>query len=252
MSFDKTKIRMVTGTEGNKDYVLLAVKQGAMLSFKPNVIQAGSSMGVPDTVYFGSKLRSAPFKASTFPELDQASVMPLAFKGTGKLSVWPGVVWSAEDSERCSTQIGVLIPGNVEKDADTLFASVSNKVLATKAADYLLNIAGDTFSVVDRSVLINWIDDFYAPVYDKILAAKKKQAEFSSKLKESVGMFGMQAAILKGIYESKQDVSDAQQAANAALGGNHAGFPKSDDQDDEMDLYDEGDEDEDDEDKPAS
>lgn len=196
---------MMKGTGGAMDYLLVAMKGEIGLGLKPNMIAPGKK---PGTTYVGARIRSAVVPEQDRPKSED-NVVSLAFKNLTLEEAWPGVTWEKIDTARASTQIGMFLRGTPEENPQMLLDELADRKLATKMADYLIELVGEGNLLVDREVLIDWIDKTYAPAAKKIEQIVNTNNVMDDEIENSIGTFGMQADLMKKVYEKlPQDGED--------------------------------------------
>jgi hypothetical protein len=208
------ELPMIDGTQSSKSYAVFARKGKVVLSIKPNAIMDGTSWGAPGTTYIGMRLRSAPKPASVELKGDDNNVASFSdHQELGFSEAWPEVTFEKDDPGwRASTQIGVFLRGNAKEDPQLLLDQLENKKFATKAADYLIQLAGGEKNlVVSRRELINWFQEHYTPLFGNVAKAFEMQKKVSEEIEKTVGVFGMQAALMKKlqnttVQESAEDI----------------------------------------------
>lgn len=195
---DETKkYTMLKGTDGGYDYLLVAVRGGIGLGLKPNMIASGSK---PGTTYVGARIRSANLKPSDMPQ-STGNVIPLGQKQTLD-TAWPKITWEKVDSVRASTPIGVFVNGTVEKNPVILYEELTKKDLPRNMAKYVASLAGADNMVISEDDLTKWIESKYAPAVEKLMKVAEAEKKMADEISESIGVFGMQADMMKKVYGS--------------------------------------------------
>jgi len=198
--------KMMQGTGGVKDYLLIAMKGEIGLGLKPNMIAPGKK---PGTTYVGARIRSAKVPEADRPKL-AGNVVSLAFKNLTLNEAWPGITWEKMDASRASTQIGMFLRGSPDDSPQMLLDELADHKLASKMADYLIELLGEGNMVLSRDEIITWIDQTYAPAAQKIARAVAASNAIEAEIESSIGTFGMQAELMKKAYKSlpTEDGSD--------------------------------------------
>lgn len=201
----------IRGTMGHKDYLLLAVKGEIGIGVKPNVISPSKTPGV---TYVGARLRSVVLAADEKPNLGPKTVVHLAFKNLKIQEAWPGITWEKVNSSRASTQIGVFLKGSPEENPEVLVDAMKDKKFATKMTTYLAELVGEGNLILPKQTIIDWIDSKYAPAVASMQKELKAQEIMNTEIQNNLGVFGMQADIMKKAYgdmaSDGSDVPDAE------------------------------------------
>lgn len=208
----KIEVTMMKGTEGKKDYMAFAAKNGMALGIKPVAIADGGRLGVPETTWFGARLRSATEKGVFEEAAEEGESNVVTFKKTADspAGAWPNITWEKKDDKRASTTIGVLLPGSHKSSAQAkqLMVEIEDKKLATKMVDYLEFIVGKENFVISRDDAIEWFDAQYAPILKTIKTAVSAQENVSAEMKASIGSFNMHAELLNKAYKKTKSEVD--------------------------------------------
>ena len=199
--------KMMNGTGGKADYFAFARKSDVVLGIKPEGAAPGEKFGVPDTVYFSARLRSAP-SHGMFEEEDSTKTVVMLKKPPPNLwDAWPGVTWVNKNNERASTTIGIFVKGSFAPSQpgklQMLLDNVGEGKLTERMAEYLFEVAGADNVICTVGELKTWLDSIFDPRVAQIIEAVEKQKQVQEAFAESVGNFGMQAALLKKVYEAK-------------------------------------------------
>lgn len=198
--------KMMRGSSGAFDYLVIARRGDIALGVKPNAIVKGETFGHPGTVWFGSRLRSAP--ATGMFDEEPSKVVKLEKKPENLWDAWPNVVWEKKSSERASTVIGVLLKGSLDgtkEEAEAILNEMKDGKLAKRMADYLYELIGSEYMILSRDEISNYLTE---NVYGKIAASIEKMIKakmiVEQEMGKNIGVFGMQAQILKKAYEQIQ------------------------------------------------
>ena len=208
-------IKLMDGSSSGPTYLPFARRGNVLLGVKPWGIADGGKYGVPDTTYFAARLRSAP-ENGLFAEEDKAKkVVKLAPNPANLWDAWPGVTWETKGSSRASTTIGVLLRGKFKGDdkglQKLLLDEISEGKLAAKFAAYLVKIAGSENLIMREAEIAKWLDSEYVPVIAGITKSLVAIAQVADEMSKNIGVFGMQAAILKKVYsDTKSSGHDAE------------------------------------------
>ena len=202
---EKPSPKMMVGSGGKLDYLVVARQGDVALGVKPNAVLPGKFFGQPGTVWFGARLRSAP-SAHLFKDEQQGNVVKLEKKPENHWDCWPNIVWEKQDATRASTEIGVLLRGSLDgtkEEAQQLFKELKGGKLAKKMADYLYEIAGEQNMILSRKEITDWLtENVYAKIAKEIEDTIKRKELFKEEMGKNIGVFGMQAQILKKVYDT--------------------------------------------------
>lgn len=206
-SVTKDGPKMMMGTEGKFDYLVIARRGDIALGVKPNFIKSGRIFGQDGTVWFGARLRSASAEG-LFEDDPDPKVVKLEKKPESFGAAWPNVVWEKEDNKRASTTIGVLLRGRLDgtvEEANLILKQMKNGEIAKQMADYLYNLVGEQYMILTRDQIAQWLTDtVYSKVAMRFEKSIKKRMAFEEEMGKNIGTFGMQAQILKKAYEKVQ------------------------------------------------
>ena len=209
----KANLKLMPGTSsGPPSYFPFARKGNVLLGIKPWGIMSGARYGVPNTTYFAARLRSAPDEGLFADEDAIKKVVKLQKNPPNLWDAWADVTWEKKSDTHASTTIGVFMRGVFSKDpAETakLLASISDHKLTKKMADYLCELAGASNLIATPRAISDWLDADYDPLVAKIVASLAKQQEVAEAFESSIGVFGMQSAILKKVFDQTKDGSGA-------------------------------------------
>jgi hypothetical protein len=195
--------KMMTGTSGYQDYLAFARKGNVVLGVKPLGFDNGGKHGVPGTTLFAANLRSAP-AGSLFDDDEPQKVVKLVKDPDNFGDAWPEVTWSKKDHKRASTVISSFMPGTMNGTPDEqqkLFEEIDQGKIAGKMAAYLVGLAGKGNLILTEKQLSAWIDEQYKPLIAKVKLAIEQAKKVQEAIKSNVGTFGMQAAILKKVFD---------------------------------------------------
>ena len=200
----KPEPKLMPGSTTGATYFPFARKGNVLLGIKPWAILNGDYYGVQGTTYFAARLRSA--------EEDSAKkVVKLQSNPPNLWDAWPGVEWEKKGNDRASTTIGVFMRGQFKGDDEKLqelLGHVGEGKLAAKMADYLIELAGAANLVCTPRELSTWLDQHYEPIIAKVVEKVAKRKQLADEMEKHVGVFGMQAAILKKVYGDTTKMSD--------------------------------------------
>jgi hypothetical protein len=195
--------KMMTGTSGYQDYLAFARKGNVVLGVKPLGFANGEAHGVPGTTLFAANLRSAP-AGSLFDDDEPQKVVKLVKDPDNFWDAWPEVTWSKKNSSRASTVISNFMPGTLSgtpEERQKLFEAIDNGQIAAKMAAYLVGLAGKGNLILTEKQLAAWIDEQYKPLIERVKVSIEQAKKVQDAIKSSVGTFGMQAAILKKVFD---------------------------------------------------
>lgn len=206
-------VPMMTGTDGQPSYLAFAKNGKYALGIKPAVAAPGDQLGVPDTMWFGARLRCAE-AGSLFDALGltESNIVSLKKPPENPGEAWGKITWDKIDHTRASTTVGILLHGSVKspEGMKMLISQIDNKTLATKMVDYLEQIAGKSTVVISREVMIDWFDDVYKGYITGLKTIINHQTAMTEELNSKVGMFAIQADILKAVYNKTQAENEAK------------------------------------------
>jgi len=200
--------KMMEGSSSSASYFAFARKGKIALGIKPYGILKGAAFGVEDCTYFVARLRSAP-AGGLFAEENLQTVVTLQKTPATLWDAWEKVEWEKKDANRASTSIGIFLRGKFGKDVSLLkklLEGFENGAMTNKMADYLIDLAGVQSLIVSKRELQTWLEGQYKPMVDKIVADIKKSTELTNEIEQQVGVFGMQAALLKKVYGQTEQI----------------------------------------------
>jgi len=207
--------KMMPGSQSGATYFAFARKGNVALGIKPYGIMNGEKFGVSGTTYFLARLRSAP-AGGLFADDAPQKVVKLQKAPENLWDAWPGVEWEKKSAERASTTIGIFLRGVFSKDTaqlEKLLGQLESGKMTTQMADYLISLAGVDNLIVTKRELQQWLESQYKPIIDSIVEQIAKSKQVAEEMESSVGVFGMQAAILKKVYGTTaedESVPDAE------------------------------------------
>ncbi len=202
------EFKMMPGTQSGPSYMAFARNGGMALGVKFIAIKEGAALGVPDTTWIGARLRSAP-EGALFAD-EKGKIVKLQKYADSPAEAWPEIIWQKADDYRASTVTGVFLRGSFKGSPESraaLLEALSGKKLVNQMADYLVQVAGSENLTVQKRDLVAFLDGQLSPAIEAI----KTQVEVSDKIQKemeaSVGMFGMEAAILKKVFDATQSAA---------------------------------------------
>lgn len=215
---------MMVGTNGYKDYLVIAGKGNVALGIKPNNISPGAAFGHPGTVWFGARLRSARADGLDYKPDGDDNVVKFQKNPENLWDAWPGIVWEKQDEKRASTTIGVLLRGSLDgqiEDAKLLLDKMKSGKLSEQMAEYLAGLAGAENLIMQPDEIADWLtQNVYGKIAGKLEKAIEARQIVEQEMEKSIGTFGMQAQILKKAYaklqEEVEDVADEADDAEDA------------------------------------
>ena len=164
---------------------------------------------------FAARLRSAP-ENGLFAEEDAAQKVVKLVKNPENLwDAWPKVVWEKKNDQRASTTIGVFVEGKFVNDKvqlGKLIDAIKDGKLTLKMAKYLVEVAGKENMLCGVNDLAAWLESQFKPFFDKILEHVATATAVTNEMKQHVGHFNMEAALLKKVYESTHPGQKAKEA----------------------------------------
>ena len=215
MNAEKQQPLMMGGTESKNSYLVIARRGGFVIGVKPEEIVDGIAMNCPGTTWFGARIRSAMAGDMFKDDPSKKVVVSIADLALTTASAWPGVVWEKSDEVRSSATIGVLLkgkPNGTDEEVQQFLAEVDQGVLASKMADYVAELAGEEYLIIPVSEIKEWFDDYYKKIVAMIMGAIAKKQAIKETMEANIGVFGMQAQILKKALEKAQEKSPANAA----------------------------------------
>ena len=214
---EKATAKMMPGTQSGAPYFAFAKKGNVVLGIKPYGAVNGEKFGVSGTTYFTARLRSAP-AGSLFADDAPKTVIKLEKTPENLWDAWPGVTWEKKSPQRASTSVGVFLRGVFSRDhveLQKLLEQLKDGRMTTQMADYLIGVAGVDHLIVTKRELQQWLESQYKPLVDKVVDAIEKSKQVSEAMEEQVGVFGMQAAILKKVYGETAEAEEGDSAKDA-------------------------------------
>ena len=200
----ESTIKMMQGSSTGPSYFPFARKGNVLLGIKPQGAAAGERWGLSECTYFAARLRSAP-ENGLFAEEDAGKkVVKLVKNPDNVWDAWPNVVWEKKSVERASTTIGVFVEGKFNEDKvqlNKLLAEIKDGKLTLKMAKYLVEVAGKENMLCGVNDLAAWLESQFKPFFDKILEHLAVASAVTDEMKQHVGHFNMEAALLKKVYE---------------------------------------------------
>ena len=197
------KPKMMAGTESEASYFVFARKGNVVLGIKPYGMVKGENYGVSGTTYFTARLRSAR-AGKLFDEEKADKVVKLKANPPNLWDAWPDVVWEKKDEVRASTTIGVFIKGQFSRDLvqlQVLLDELADKKMSLKMAAYLIELAGPENAVLSVEELAEAVDKPFDQITQRVVARIKESNFASAEMNSSIGVFGMQSAILKKAHD---------------------------------------------------
>ncbi len=225
-----TPPKMMRGTQGNMDYLVIARKGKIVLGIKINYIGPGD---ITDTLYVGIRVRSA-FAGKIFEEED-AKIGVVTNLGDHKASpdtAWD-IPWEKSKAEYASTQSGIHLPG-FSKPEELIPTLLDNKKLARDIVDGLLQlIGGEAHLIIGKRVIRDWLHAQFETSFKKALEVISKQKEVVQEQKASIGTFGVQTSSLKKLHDKlsaahAQEVPDIEEESDE--GNDEAGGGEDDEE----------------------
>ena len=208
-------VPLMVGTDGHPNYLAFAKNGKYALGIKPAVAAPGDQLGVPDTMWFGARLRCAE-AGSLFDHIAHpvSNIVSLKKPPENPGEAWAQITWDKVDATRASTTVGILLHGSVKspEGMKMLISQIDNGVLANKMVDYLEQIAGKSTVLLSREQMVAWFDDVYKGYMTGLKSIIDHQTAMQEELNSKVGMFSIQADILKAVYNKVS--AEAETAKN--------------------------------------
>ena len=200
---EQNQVKLMPGTSGPSRYFPFARKGNVLLGIRPQHIADGEAMDIEGTTYFAARLRSAPEDGLFAAEDAAKTVVSFPNNPPNLWDAWPGVTWEKASPKRASTTVGVLLNGKfkgTDEERKTLIDQIGHGQLTGKMAEYLIELAGHENMIVGYRELKAWLDTQYNPIIESILDSIEKHEKLKVAAKESIGVFGMQAALMQKVY----------------------------------------------------
>jgi hypothetical protein len=198
------KFKMMKGTSGADDYLVVARKGNVVLGVKVLKVVPASPLGAKDHVWFPARLRSAPAD-TMFDDEPNSNVVKLEKKYDNLAEPWPSITWEKVDEYRASTIVGLILPGRLVANPDEIKEVVnylSNGEIANKLADYLYNVAGGQNMILTKEEIVNWLQsERYLPMAKSIEKGLKQATVYQEEVNKVVGTFAAHTEILKNAYK---------------------------------------------------
>ncbi|MCO5157893.1 MAG: hypothetical protein M9945_14285 [Aquamicrobium sp.] len=214
MNAEKQPPLMMGGTESKQSYLVIARRGGFALGVKPEAVLDGKAFGHDGTTWFGARLRSA-MAGGLFDTMPINKVVSIKDMMLTTATAWPEVVWENTNETRSSTVIGVLLHGRplgTDEEVKMFLDEVDKGKLASKLADYVATLAGEENLVIPVSEIQEWLDQYYKGLVAQIMDAVNKKNAIKQEMEAQIGVFGMQAQILKKALEKAQETSKSGEA----------------------------------------
>ena len=197
-SLTPTSYIMVDGTTGPKSYTAFARKGNVIFSFRPNAITPGEKAGVPKTVYVGIRLRGSFEPEVIAEELNVLNPEPTFMRPSDALST---MTWETDKSKHCASQVSIFLQGSLKDNAAELFPQFEGGEVAAKLADYLASLFKEEELILTPVQIATFIQETFEPGIDAIKSWLEKQKQIQEAMASSVGTVGIQAQILKKLFE---------------------------------------------------
>ena len=200
---EANQVKLMPGTSGPSRYFPFARNGNVLLGIRPQHIADGESMDIEGTTYFAARLRSAPEDGLFAAEDAAKTVVSFPNNPPNLWDAWPGVTWEKASPKRASTTVGVLLNGKfkgTDEERKTLIDQIGHGQLTGKMAEYLIELAGHENMIVGYRELKAWLDGQYNPIIEGIIDSVEKHEKLKTAAKETIGVFGMQAALLQKVY----------------------------------------------------
>ena len=221
---EANQVKLMPGTSGPSRYFPFARNGNVLLGIRPQHIADGESMDIEGTTYFAARLRSAPEDGLFAAEDAAKTVVSFPNNPPNLWDAWPSVTWEKASPKRASTTVGVLLNGKFKgttEEKETLLKQIANGQLTGRMAEYLIELAGHENMIVGYRELKAWLDGQYNPIIEGIIDSVEKHEKLKTAAKETIGVFGMQAALLQKVYgqnEAAQTVFEDAEGEVVASG----------------------------------
>lgn len=205
------EFKMMPGSTTGETYLLLGRKGNMAIGIKPTVVMKGEAFGSHGTTWFGSKLRVAP--GGGLLEDEEGTVVSLAnkVKYDRPKDALPNITWDNDGSDRASTTIGVLLKGEPDGDPEsmqTFLDQINNGALAKKMSAYIVGLIGVEHLTISEEDIAEWFDGHYQKIVKSIMKRIEMTKQVASAMEDTMGMVGVQADILKKVYQATAQAHD--------------------------------------------
>lgn len=196
-------LKLIKGSEGHLDYLVVARKLGTVIGLKVNSILTGTVFTIENQTYVGARLRCVPEGDLFYVEDMGKGVVPLGSKDPKFKDVWSQIEWEKADDRYASTQIATLVDGCLQKDPEPVLVRLEDGKLSSEMADFLFDLLGEEFMVIDKAALAMWVQGRLDPFVDQTREAMANK----QKLQDAIGPlrqgFGVQAALLRQLENQR-------------------------------------------------
>ncbi|WP_162742355.1 hypothetical protein [Nitratireductor sp. OM-1] len=205
------KFPLMPGSSSGMTYLLLGRRGNMVIGIKPTVVMRGEAFGSPGNTWFGSKLRVAP--GGDLIEQDDGPVVSLANaqKFSRPSEALPDVSWDNNGSQRASTTIGVMLegaPDGTDEELKEFLKNLEDGSLSAKMTAYVVNLVGEENLKTSKELITEWFDYHYGEIKQALLKQNEKRKALKEAIKETVGVVGVQADVLKKVYAKVEKVHE--------------------------------------------
>jgi hypothetical protein len=202
---DKPAHKMMKGSYGHLDYLVVARKGNMAFGVKAVAAMPGAKYGVPSATYFIVRVRCAPAGA-LFEDTDTGTnVVKLGQKFKAPHEAWPDIAWEKKSSDRASTILSMFVKGTLGAGPELenlLMENTKELAVGKKLTAMLVGLVGEENLVVKPRVITEYADGQVMVAINAVLEGLKKkqeaQQEMFAQLEDN---FGVESAVLKGIYD---------------------------------------------------
>ena len=202
------KYKLMFGTQGRQDYLVIARNGNAVLGVKPNAIAKGSSLGLPGTMWLGVRIRAASAEGVFDPQ-HASNVVHLSKKFEHYGEAWPNIHWENIDAIRSSSEIGIFLRGSLdgtEAEIESVLDQIRGGKIAHKLMDYLEERIDKNTLILTREEIVQYlVKNYYEPLVNGIEKGIKVKRAVAEESQNHIGAFGIQAEILKKAYQKVQE-----------------------------------------------
>jgi hypothetical protein len=212
----KNELKMMKGTGGHEDYLLVARKGNMVFGIKPLAAVPGAMKGVPGTAYFMARIRCAP-AGDLFAETDDGTVVQFQQKFSKPQEAWPNFDWEKVDANRCSSIYSVFVKGALGEGAELekiLLEQIADKKVGKRFSAELVAGIGAKHLVVTPRQLTDFVDDLFTGAIKAAMKAHAEKKAMQNMVFDHIeDTFGAESKVLKNLYKKlhpNQIIEDAE------------------------------------------